>query len=365
MIKDLQSVSLLDILPSNILEDEKVNAAARALDGELQKITAAVQEVLFLPYLDVLPEKVLDLLAWQWHVDFYEPIGLSLDKKRALIRQSIAWHRQKGTPAAVEGVVTAAFDKSWIEEWYEYGGEPYFFKVYTENATTNREEIDRMKRAIDSVKNVRSWLEKIEFIVHLESDYPEIWDELEKRLSAVLGLSDYVPYSGAKRRTYDGTYLYGGEPLLYDGRRQYNGEYKYTGNTETPIRYDSESGEMRLEINITGLKDTFSTFARYNGSQIFDGLGVYGERASPVDDGGGLTIAKIRRYNGKRRYDGGSRNLYDGSLSYDGAADCAGGNALKYSPEIYTDGISGAKSFRALTRRPPWSERHAEGGNIA
>lgn len=116
---------------------------------------------LYINRTDELPEKTLDLLAWQWHVDFYEPLGMDIETKRRLIKNSIPWHRIKGTPAAVEQVVSTAFDTSTVKEWFEYGGKPYYFKIITEDVTTNTDTIEeRMKRAIKSVKNTRSWLEK-------------------------------------------------------------------------------------------------------------------------------------------------------------------------------------------------------------
>ena len=84
MLRNIQTISLLDILPDSILADEKIKAIAVALDTELQKVTAETQQVLHLPRLDVLPEKVIDLLAWQFHVDFYEPIGMDIKTKRKL-----------------------------------------------------------------------------------------------------------------------------------------------------------------------------------------------------------------------------------------------------------------------------------------
>ena len=186
MIKDLQSVSLLDILPSNILDDPKVNAAARALDGELQKITAAVQEVLFLPYLGTLPEKVLDLLAWQWHVDFYEPLGMGIETKQKLIINSIAWHRIKGTAAAVQKMVEAAWDGCNVEEWFNYGGKPYYFRVVNITAAHVDEEVIRnVLRAIYATKNVRSWLDGINFLREADSTvYAGALPSLHRRYTA-------------------------------------------------------------------------------------------------------------------------------------------------------------------------------------
>ena len=95
MIKGLENISLLDILPENLSADKKINAAAKALDAELQKLTRDTAEAILLARLDELPEDVLDLLAWQWHVDFYEPLGMDAETKRKLIKNSIAWHRIK------------------------------------------------------------------------------------------------------------------------------------------------------------------------------------------------------------------------------------------------------------------------------
>lgn len=47
------------------------------------------------------------------------------------------------------------------------GGTPYYFKIVTEDVSTDEDNLNRMRRAIASVKNTRSWLEKIEFLLHL------------------------------------------------------------------------------------------------------------------------------------------------------------------------------------------------------
>ncbi|MGP1575240.1 phage tail protein I [Selenomonas sp.] len=163
MSKELQHTSLLDILPQNLLRDEQIKAAAQALDAELQKITAATKEALLLPRLDELPEAVIDLLAWQWHVDFYEP-NMSLETKRQLVRESIAWHRLKGTKAAVEKMVQAVFRGGVVTEWFEYGGEPYHFRVDILSAPQiTAENTTRLLNVINASKNIRSWLDEITY----------------------------------------------------------------------------------------------------------------------------------------------------------------------------------------------------------
>lgn len=168
MSKELQHTSLLDILPQNLLRDEQIKAAAQALDAELQKITAATKEALLLPRLDELPEAVIDLLAWQWHVDFYDDLK-TLQGKRNAICKSIELHRIKGTRLAVEMALRMIYSSGIIQEWFEYDGKPYHFRVqHTNPDTVSHEEIERLLRVIYAVKNVRSVLEDIGFDRHVK-----------------------------------------------------------------------------------------------------------------------------------------------------------------------------------------------------
>ena len=170
MSKDLQSVSLLDILPPNLLADKQIHAAARALDDELQKITAETRNALLLPRLDELSEEVIDLLAWQWHVDFYEP-SMSIETKRQLVRESIAWHRIKGTKAAVEKMAQTVFKGGVVTEWFEYGGEPYHFRIDLLTAPNiTQDDTARLLAVVNAAKNVRSVLDELRFRREAQND---------------------------------------------------------------------------------------------------------------------------------------------------------------------------------------------------
>lgn len=167
MSKELQSTSLLDILPQNLLADAQIYAAARALDDELQKVTAATRDALILPRIDELSEEVIDLLAWQWSVDFYDELK-SLAEKRNAVKQSIAMHRIKGTRRAVELALHMVYTSGEVSEWFEYGGRPYYFRVrFIEPNSIRTEDVDRVIRIINAVKNTRSWLESIGFTRHV------------------------------------------------------------------------------------------------------------------------------------------------------------------------------------------------------
>lgn len=162
-MKSIWQPKLTDILPESILRDRQLRAAAEALDFELGRLSADAVQVLHLPRLDVLPERVLDALALQFHVDFYEPESMEIDVKRDLIRRSIYWHRIKGTRAAIEQLCRTVMDDVEIQEWYEYGGEPYYFKITAKGLRFEDQDAGKFWRMIDATKNARSWLDAILF----------------------------------------------------------------------------------------------------------------------------------------------------------------------------------------------------------
>ena len=158
-----KGVELKRIVPQSIGSDENVKAICDAIDVKLRELSMAATSVLILPRLNELPEEIVDELAWQYHVDFYD-YSASIDKKRSLVRQAIAWHKRKGTPAAVEEVCSAAFKTAKVFENWEYGGKPYHFQVrLIEEGIPNQIVIDNLVRAVNDTKNTRSWLDGLSF----------------------------------------------------------------------------------------------------------------------------------------------------------------------------------------------------------
>lgn len=160
---NIKDIKLLELLPSSIKDDPHVIAAAAALDRELQAVSNDIKENIIIARIGELSEDVIDVLAWQWHLDFYDE-ALSLDIKRQLVKNSLENHRIKGTPAAVESVVTSAFKSAKVVENWEYGGSPYHFKVeMILEGMPDIAVLDSLVRSIDAVKNVRSWIDEISF----------------------------------------------------------------------------------------------------------------------------------------------------------------------------------------------------------
>ena len=120
--------------------------------------------------VNVSPElchaSVLPLLAWESNIDIS---GLAEATMRQVIRAEINSMQYAGTPGALLSHIEALDLPSGIDEWFEYTGDPYHFKVnlFAVNNPISKETIQKCEKYISRYKNVRSKQEAL--IIHLAS----------------------------------------------------------------------------------------------------------------------------------------------------------------------------------------------------
>ena len=153
---------LKQLVPPNLLADENIKALVEAIEPEFEKVKSEIINVLIYPRIDELSEEVLDLLAWQFHIEGYE-LATNITEKRNLIKKAIELHRYKGTKYAIEQVLKALNLDGKISEWFEYGGQPYRFKVDISliNKPFDKDIYDKLTKLIEQYKNLRSHLDSI------------------------------------------------------------------------------------------------------------------------------------------------------------------------------------------------------------
>lgn len=160
----LQELDVMQALPDSIAGDTNVQVLAEMITEEFIQLVEMSNLLLVLPNLSKQSDKVLEQLAWHLHVDFYNQ-DAPREEREALIYQSIAWHGRKGTPSAVEDMVTTIYATAEVDEWYQYNGEPYHFRVNVYgDAVTDAETLKKMETSVETVKNVRSFFDGFNFI---------------------------------------------------------------------------------------------------------------------------------------------------------------------------------------------------------
>ena len=157
---NLNDSHITAILPEVLASDPKTKALSYALNRAMQRLIGYCQNIGVYNTIDTLPEEILDLLAAELNTQYYDD-SLSVRVKRSLIKNTLVWYMNTGTPAAVTELVKAVFGDGEIEEWFEYDGEPYHFKIYTSNINTTDEMIQQVTELVGKIQNVRSHLEEV------------------------------------------------------------------------------------------------------------------------------------------------------------------------------------------------------------
>jgi P2-related tail formation protein len=117
---DLKNVSLLNLQTAFMKKDPTTQALCVALEPIFRQLADEVKSCLIFCMIDELQVDVLDELAWQMHVDWYDA-NADINAKRKIIKTAFKIHRYRGTPYAVEEVVKAYFSEAGVSEWFELG----------------------------------------------------------------------------------------------------------------------------------------------------------------------------------------------------------------------------------------------------
>lgn len=151
---------ITDILPRNFTQDPAVQAFSAAIREGTRLLYKYTQACYIYCSIETAPEHVIDLLAKELRTQYYGD-AMELDVKRGLVRNTLIWYMTSGTPAAVEELVAIVFGEGEVAEWFEYGGDPYWFKIKT-NAIMTEDMLTFFSDMIRRVKNTRSHIEAIE-----------------------------------------------------------------------------------------------------------------------------------------------------------------------------------------------------------
>ncbi len=159
--RDIYTVNFADYLPGALKQDPKIKAIAEAVTKEALTVSGEIENVLIYSRIDELPEALVDILAYDMHVDWYD-YSFPLKVKRDILKSSVKVHKKMGTKYAVEKALGALYPQSEVEEWYQYEGEPHHFHIVcdvTENRVTA--SFQEIINAVMMYKRLSSHLDEV------------------------------------------------------------------------------------------------------------------------------------------------------------------------------------------------------------
>lgn len=153
---------MMQQFPIALQKDPKMIALAKAIANVLESRQSEIELCQVYAYIDKLPESLLDTLARDFAVDWYD-YDYPLATKRRVIKSASYIHRHRGTVGAVLHGIRSIYPGSRVEEWWQYDGEPYHFRVFLDMGGSDISFIstDRVLWAISYYKSLRSYVDGV------------------------------------------------------------------------------------------------------------------------------------------------------------------------------------------------------------
>lgn len=156
----LENLDILDFLPNYTKDDLSVKGLAYALTNSLVTAVKFISLCQIYANIDTIDVSILDELAMQFSALEYSS-DYDENIKRSIIKTCMDTHRKRGTVAGVEKIIAEIFGNGYVEEFFDYNGDPFYFKVYTSNMSVEDDMVDEFERVLESSQNARSWLDQV------------------------------------------------------------------------------------------------------------------------------------------------------------------------------------------------------------
>ena len=198
-MSNLTVENMLSALPSVLRSDTSAKALAEVTAEAIENRITENQSGMVYINIDIQEEDLLDILAKDFKVDWWSA-DYTLEEKRDILKKSWHVHRLLGTKAAVESAISSVYGSAHVEEWFEYSGQPYHFRVLIDSEETMADS-DKLKTVISKIiyyKNLRSELDDINFSQTQEFPKRYIGTAVQAAnyttltMDEVIDLTDYV-----------------------------------------------------------------------------------------------------------------------------------------------------------------------------
>lgn len=167
MIK-LTDARLTDALPKTLAEQPWVQALAEASRKMRRRVMAYADRTRLFCDIDEASEEALDALAVELQTPLYKN-DYPLTVKRQIVKNSMLYYIRSGTRGAVEELLADIYQGAEVEEWFEYGGKPNYFRVAIDISRTTVPMAEMAPAELESwlysVKRASSALESLSYMI--------------------------------------------------------------------------------------------------------------------------------------------------------------------------------------------------------
>lgn len=216
-MQELYEGTPYELMPE-VLRTSENEAISYAISKGLKKLLNYTKAISLYGDISQVSDAVLDAMAAELRTQYYDA-SASRIVREGMVKQTLGWYMRGGTNATLSEYLTTLYGGGQIEEWFDYDGDPYYFKAVVNIAEDTVIPIGSTKeiiRKINGYKNVRSWLEALIFQILIEI---QVSTEVD---ACVRLFMEFYPRQNLVPLRLDGSWK-------LDGDRKFNG---YKSNSQ-------------------------------------------------------------------------------------------------------------------------------------
>lgn len=157
----LNDVNIYSLLPETY-QNVYTECISYALNQAIRLLIKYSNRIGIVYAVEQIPESVLDQLAIEYDIKIYNQ-NADLQRKQSLIKNALISYMNAGTAKNLENTIANIYASAQVQEWFDYDGEPYHFKITATGVNTKNENtIKEFLGVIESTKNVRSILDTVQ-----------------------------------------------------------------------------------------------------------------------------------------------------------------------------------------------------------
>ena len=186
----LKDVDLIKLCPAFMREDKANKILASGVSNIFQEWAENLDRISVINQIDNLSGAELDQLAKDRNIFWYD-YKADISVKRALIKNAKIVFNRLGTVWAVESVMNDYLPKTELQEWFDYDGEPGYFRIVTNNTAILKTDIQGFLNILKHIKRRSVWLEYIMLRLEQKLSFYPWWGIVEKSRDTFI-FTDYL-----------------------------------------------------------------------------------------------------------------------------------------------------------------------------
>ena len=186
----LKDVDLIKLCPAFMREDKANKILASGVSNIFQEWAENLDRISVINQIDNLSGAELDQLAKDRNIFWYD-YKADISVKRALIKNAKIVFNRLGTVWAVESVMNDYLPKTELQEWFDYDGEPGYFRIVTNNTAILKTDIQGFLNILKHIKRRSVWLEHIMLRLEQKLSFYPGWGIVEKSRDTFI-FTDYL-----------------------------------------------------------------------------------------------------------------------------------------------------------------------------